>query len=84
VEALIKNKVVIFCNISMKIIKIKVSVAAKKERAAHQLPSNVNPQTHKQYRTYCPTNVKNFFPCPNIYSFFFEKRSAIAGNKKMH
>src|SRR5690606_25961705 len=31
----------------------------KEKRAAQQPPFiNVNPQTHKQYRTYCITNVK--------------------------
>jgi len=49
----------------------QLSKKRQKERAAHQLPSNVNPQTHKQYRTYCLTNVRNLFSKPKIFHLFF-------------
>jgi hypothetical protein len=38
----------------------------KKKGQLISCPSNVNPQTHKQYRTYCTTNIIFYFIQKNI------------------
>ncbi len=38
-----------------------VQIQEKEKGQLISCPQNVNPQTHKQYRTYCTTNLIKFF-----------------------
>ncbi len=47
-------------------INQKIKYDGIKEKGSSTAALNVNPQTHKQYRTYCTTNVQIFLNPQNI------------------